>query len=71
MAESVIRCLFCEQPSKYSCPQCSIRYCSVTCYKDRKHFECSENFYKQQVGKFCMTYRRVFRPVQVVHVEPV
>lgn len=46
---SSINCLFCNQPSRYTCPKCSIRYCSASCYKHTKHEECSEAFYKDEV----------------------
>ena len=35
-----------KQPSKYTCPRCNTRYCSVDCYKSEKHRDCSEIFYK-------------------------
>ena len=35
-----------KQPSKYTCPRCNTRYCSVDCYKSEKHRDCSEMFYK-------------------------
>ena len=38
--------LCCRQFSKYTCPKCSVRYCSTVCYKSEKHLQCSEPFYK-------------------------
>ena len=35
-----------KNPSKYTCPRCNTRYCSVECYKSEKHRDCSEMFYK-------------------------
>ena len=35
-----------KQPSKYTCPRCNTRYCSLDCYKSEKHRDCSEMFYK-------------------------
>lgn len=34
---------------KYSCPRCSIDYCSVSCYQSPHHIQCSEEFYKDCV----------------------
>lgn len=32
---SDVKCGIChEQPAKYRCPKCSVRYCSLACYKD-------------------------------------
>lgn len=33
--------------SKYSCPKCHVKYCSLTCYQSEKHLQCSEEFYKK------------------------
>eukprot|EP00040_Diaphanoeca_grandis_P013371 m.67575 g.67575 ORF g.67575 m.67575 type:complete len:434 (+) comp23836_c0_seq1:309-1610(+) len=42
-------CGLCEtQGSRYTCPRCKIRYCSLTCYKGERHAECSEGFYKEE-----------------------
>lgn len=51
MAEADVKCFFCQGTSKYSCPQCLVRYCSVVCYQSKPHQACSEHFYKQQVMK--------------------
>ena len=55
-----------KQPSKYTCPRCNTRYCSVDCYKSEKHRDCSEMFYKHcfmegtvyVYAVFDFTYRR-------------
>lgn len=40
----------CErQFASYVCPRCNLRYCSLACYKDPKHLECSETFYRDNV----------------------
>uniref|UniRef100_A0A8D9ALK9 Zinc finger HIT domain-containing protein 2 n=1 Tax=Cacopsylla melanoneura TaxID=428564 RepID=A0A8D9ALK9_9HEMI len=42
------RCKFCcSEGSKYLCPRCGVRYCSVPCYKNPAHLMCSEDFFKQ------------------------
>ena len=35
--------------SQYKCPKCNIEYCSLTCFKDKKHSQCAEEFYKNQI----------------------
>ncbi|KAJ1523997.1 hypothetical protein ONE63_010541 [Megalurothrips usitatus] len=35
--------------SLYVCPRCNIPYCSLACYRNTKHLNCSELFYKDQV----------------------
>ncbi|KAK6173976.1 hypothetical protein SNE40_017339 [Patella caerulea] len=43
-------CSIClKEKSRYTCPRCNIRYCSLPCYKDEKHLACSELFYKDWV----------------------
>lgn len=44
-------CAFCTAESRdlYKCPKCDRFYCSLKCYKNEKHWICSEKFYKQQV----------------------
>ncbi|XP_050417287.2 zinc finger HIT domain-containing protein 2 [Patella vulgata] len=43
-------CSIClKEKSRYTCPRCNIRYCSLPCYKDEKHITCSELFYKDWV----------------------
>ncbi|XP_004207677.2 zinc finger HIT domain-containing protein 2 isoform X1 [Hydra vulgaris] len=49
MEEKSSKCLFCQKPSKYTCPRCFVQYCSTICYKSEQHLECSENFYKEEV----------------------
>ncbi|CAO3567896.1 unnamed protein product [Mortierella alpina] len=36
-------------PFKYICPKCNLRYCSLACYKDQSHVQCTESFYKSAV----------------------
>lgn len=38
-----------KQFSNYICPRCNLRYCSLACYKDLEHAECTESFYKESV----------------------
>ena len=43
-------CQLClKKLSKYTCPRCNVKYCSVECYRSRKHVQCSETFYKKCV----------------------
>ncbi|KAI8319935.1 hypothetical protein GQ54DRAFT_292037 [Martensiomyces pterosporus] len=43
-------CQICKKPrAKYSCPKCGIPYCSLGCYRDKKHEGCTESFYQDQV----------------------
>ena len=43
-------CQLCEEKtSKYTCPKCNIRYCSLRCYKGNQHEACSELFYRDNV----------------------
>ncbi|VDO10021.1 unnamed protein product [Rodentolepis nana] len=40
-------CKICtKNRAKYTCPRCSISYCSLACYRDRSHSKCSEKFYR-------------------------
>jgi len=34
---------------KYTCPRCQLPYCSVKCYQDSEHQNCSEKFYEEEV----------------------
>ncbi|KAI9295084.1 hypothetical protein K502DRAFT_234797 [Neoconidiobolus thromboides FSU 785] len=44
------QCRICfKSKGNYSCPKCKIMYCSLTCYRNEKHLQCSEKFYQQQV----------------------
>ncbi|EEC07382.1 conserved hypothetical protein [Ixodes scapularis] len=50
------QCKFCELPSaKYTCPRCGFAYCSGACYKDARHRNCSEDFYKDWVHTYLRT----------------
>ncbi|KAI8141115.1 hypothetical protein BJV82DRAFT_715325 [Fennellomyces sp. T-0311] len=43
-------CNICQkQFSNYICPRCNLRYCSLSCYKDMQHAECTESFYKDSI----------------------
>ncbi|CAL2037937.1 unnamed protein product [Caenorhabditis brenneri] len=33
----------------YKCPRCSLLYCTIKCYRNPKHSECSEKFYQEQI----------------------
>ncbi|KAF9318312.1 hypothetical protein BG003_011411 [Podila horticola] len=49
-ASNATPCGICKsQPFKYICPRCNLRYCSLTCYKDKSHIQCTESFYKSSV----------------------
>lgn len=49
-AKSSTTCNICNtNDSVYVCPRCNIPYCSLSCYRDKKHLTCSESFYKTQV----------------------
>uniref|UniRef100_A0A915M8K4 HIT-type domain-containing protein n=1 Tax=Meloidogyne javanica TaxID=6303 RepID=A0A915M8K4_MELJA len=45
-------CSFCPtdklEKDLYKCPKCQKFYCSVRCYRSKKHLECSELFFKMQ-----------------------
>jgi len=44
------RCSICVKiEAKYTCPRCGIQYCSLECYKDDRHQDCSEGFFKKEV----------------------
>ncbi|KAI9266478.1 hypothetical protein BDA99DRAFT_558556 [Phascolomyces articulosus] len=43
-------CNICQkQFSNYVCPRCNLRYCSLGCYKDLQHADCTESFYKDSI----------------------
>ena len=42
-------CKFCRGPRKFTCPRCSVDYCSLKCYQSPAHQDCSEDFYKEGV----------------------
>ena len=48
---SGIKCQIClNYPFKYTCPKCSLKYCSLKCYQNPKlHGDCLEKFSKQNV----------------------
>lgn len=49
--KSKAKCEVCgKNEAPYTCPRCNLLYCSSKCYQDlTKHFNCSEEFYKEQV----------------------
>ncbi|GFZ47135.1 hypothetical protein JCM24511_04878 [Saitozyma sp. JCM 24511] len=34
---------------QYTCPRCNVAYCSLDCFRDEKHSQCSEPFYRTTV----------------------
>ncbi|KAI8384804.1 uncharacterized protein BYT42DRAFT_512541 [Radiomyces spectabilis] len=43
-------CYVCQkQFSNYICPRCNLRYCSLACYKDLQHADCTESFYRDSI----------------------
>ncbi|KAK8844066.1 hypothetical protein IAR55_006860 [Kwoniella newhampshirensis] len=38
-----------KKDSKYTCPRCNVAYCSLDCFRDESHAQCSEPFYKATV----------------------
>ncbi|XP_035672373.1 zinc finger HIT domain-containing protein 3-like isoform X2 [Branchiostoma floridae] len=50
---TMVPCEVCsEQPPKYRCPRCEVRYCSLTCFKQHKVNTCGER------GKLVQERRR-------------
>ena len=44
------KCQIClNYPSKYTCPKCKIKYCSLKCYSNELHSKCNEKFAKQNI----------------------
>uniref|UniRef100_A0A7E4UZ00 DUF4168 domain-containing protein n=2 Tax=Panagrellus redivivus TaxID=6233 RepID=A0A7E4UZ00_PANRE len=41
----------CDTPKLYCCPKCKAFYCSLRCYKAKKHSSCSEKFYQEQISQ--------------------
>ncbi|CAK9782884.1 hypothetical protein CC85DRAFT_240382 [Cutaneotrichosporon oleaginosum] len=35
--------------SRYTCPRCNVPYCSLACFRDPAHAQCSEPFYRDTV----------------------
>lgn len=46
----------------YICPKCQVKYCSLACYRDEKHQQCSEQFYRQCVESE-LSGKRTDRPL--------
>ncbi|WVO15329.1 hypothetical protein L204_102985 [Cryptococcus depauperatus] len=38
-----------KNDSKYTCPRCNVAYCSLGCFRNELHAQCSEPFYKATV----------------------
>ncbi|ORY28764.1 hypothetical protein BCR39DRAFT_533731, partial [Naematelia encephala] len=38
-----------KRDSRYTCPRCNVAYCSLECFRDQKHAQCSEPFYRTTV----------------------
>ncbi|WVF65400.1 hypothetical protein IAT40_000127 [Kwoniella sp. CBS 6097] len=38
-----------KRDSRYTCPRCNVLYCSLDCFRDESHAQCSEPFYKSTV----------------------
>ncbi|KAG0049561.1 hypothetical protein BGZ83_005600 [Gryganskiella cystojenkinii] len=50
VVENTHPCGVCKtRPFQYTCPRCNLRYCSLECYKDQSHGQCTELFYKSAV----------------------
>ena len=49
--DNTSNCTFCgvDKSSLYTCPRCNVTYCSVRCYQNQKHSQCSEQFYQNCV----------------------
>ncbi|KAF9269090.1 hypothetical protein L218DRAFT_418922 [Marasmius fiardii PR-910] len=48
--QSNVICKICRrQLSRYTCPSCSIPYCSLICFRSPVHSDCSETFYKKEI----------------------
>lgn len=49
---SALLCAICRiRSSPYTCPQCNIPYCSVICFRDKKHERCSKPFVQQALDE--------------------
>lgn len=43
-------CQVCQEKSApYKCPKCQLKYCSLTCYRDRLHQKCAKQFDEQEL----------------------
>ncbi|WWC63867.1 uncharacterized protein I303_106472 [Kwoniella dejecticola CBS 10117] len=38
-----------KRESRYTCPRCNILYCSLDCFRDESHAQCSEPFYRSTI----------------------
>lgn len=45
---SAANCFACSAAASYTCPRCSVPYCSAACYRHARH-ACSEDFYRAEV----------------------
>ena len=43
-------CQICDfQQHMYKCPRCNVLYCTLVCFKSKRHGDCYEMFCKDQV----------------------
>merc|ERR1712071_87558 len=48
-----MNCQICnEKWSNYQCPKCTLKYCSIDCYKSPLHTKCADTFYKAQISSY-------------------
>ncbi|OJA21550.1 hypothetical protein AZE42_03238 [Rhizopogon vesiculosus] len=49
-AQDKVLCGICHrQFSRYTCPECNVSYCSLTCFRSEAHSQCSETFYRKEI----------------------
>ncbi|WVQ93073.1 hypothetical protein IAU59_000137 [Kwoniella sp. CBS 9459] len=49
-SQAIKPCGICrKRDSRYTCPRCNVLYCSLECFRDESHAQCSEPFYKSTV----------------------
>lgn len=62
-----LTCSICtKKAASYTCPRCSINYCSLGCYRDRRHEKCSEIFYRECCEQAITNMRPDSEPYQQV-----
>uniref|UniRef100_A0A914UVS0 HIT-type domain-containing protein n=1 Tax=Plectus sambesii TaxID=2011161 RepID=A0A914UVS0_9BILA len=62
--DAAASCAICSATKNelYICPKCQVKYCSLACYRDEKHQQCSEQFYRQCVESE-LSGKRTDRPL--------